>query len=403
MAMAGAADSAPIFSPQAQAGLVVVGGDNEYGGPRDLAAEQRGPGGGVLGGGKVLLCGYYGEHNLGDDALLEVLLQQLPEGWEPLVTARDQALVRQRFGVATTDRRSLSAVLRSLAACDALVLGGGSLLQDSTSFQSLLYYAALIGAARLQGKPVGLWAQGLGPLRRRRSRQLVRALLPLAHAISWRDSASATLAAGWGIEAPVGSDPVWGLAPRTWQGRGGPIVLCWRPVPQLQGEAWLPYLEALDQVAAGADRPVLWLPFHQEQDRGLLSALQAEGLVPRRLLERSRELVVEDPAAALDHFAGASLVLAMRLHGLILAALAGAPCAALSYDPKVAAAAAAIGCPLQVLGETVASGLRASWGAALDRPLCVDRVATLRLDSELHGHLLKRLLPSRSGAFSSQS
>jgi hypothetical protein len=68
----------------------------------------------------------------------------------------------------------------------------------------------------------------------------------------------------------------------------------------------------------------------------------------------------------------------------------------------VAAAAAAIGCPLQVLGETVASGLRASWGAALDRPLCLDRVATLRLESELHGHLLKRLLPSRSGAVSSQ-
>ena len=200
---------------------MVVGGDQELSGPRELPFDPSHADLGVDGGGKVLLCGYYGEHNLGDDALLEVLLSQLPQGWEPLVTAHDQPMVQRRFGVATTDRRSLRGVLRALAGCDALVLGGGSLLQDSTSFKSLLYYAALIGAARLQGKRVCLWGQGLGPLHRRRSRLLVRSLLPLVNAISWRDPASASLAADWGIEAPVGSDPVWGLAPRAWQGGAG--------------------------------------------------------------------------------------------------------------------------------------------------------------------------------------
>ena len=52
----------------------------------------------------VLLCGYYGEHNLGDDALLEALLQLLPAGVTPLVTAFDEAQVRERFGVATVQR-----------------------------------------------------------------------------------------------------------------------------------------------------------------------------------------------------------------------------------------------------------------------------------------------------------
>ena len=341
--------------------------------------------------GKVLLCGYYGEHNLGDDALLEVLLGQLPPGSKPVVTARDQALVRRRVGVATTDRRSLAGVLRALAGCQTLVLGGGSLLQDSTSFKSLLYYAALIVAARLRGKPVGLWGQGLGPLRRRRSRMLVRLLLPLATAISWRDPASAALAAGWGIAAELGSDPVWGLAPRDWHGRGGPIVLCWRPTAQLQGAAWRPYLEALDQLAAQADRPVLWLPFHQEQDRGLLETLHAEGLVPAGLLARSRELVVQDPTAALEQFAGASLVLAMRLHGLILAALAGTPTVALSYDPQVAAAAEAIGCPCQDLAVPPPSGLAELWQAALERPPERARITALRGAARTHQRVLERL------------
>jgi len=167
----------------------------------------------------VLICGYYGEHNLGDDALLAVLLDQLPQGCRPVVTARDQQQVRRLFGVQTTDRSRLAAVLQALAGCDALVLGGGSLLQDATSLRSLIYYAVLMAAARLQGKPVLLWAQGLGPLRRRRSRALVRALLPQATAISWRDGASAALARSWGVEALVGSDPVWSLARRgPWHG-----------------------------------------------------------------------------------------------------------------------------------------------------------------------------------------
>ena len=388
----------PIFTSQAQVGAarVVVGEAGEPAGSRGIPAPAASLDQGEPGAHRALLCGYYGEHNLGDDALLEVLLSQLPVGWEPLVTARDQGMVQRRFGVATTDRRSLAGVLRALAQCEALVLGGGSLLQDSTSFKSLLYYAALIVAARLQGKPVGLWGQGLGPLRRRRSQLLVRALLPLAGAISWRDPASAALAAGWGVKAVVGSDPVWGLEARTWQGRGGPIVLCWRPVAQLKGEDWRPYLQMLDQLAAAADRSVLWLPFHQEQDRGLLATLHGRGLVPPRLMERSRELVVADPDVALEHFAGASLVVAMRLHGLILAALAGAPCAALSYDPKVAAAAAAIGCPCQVLGEPLHPGLLDTWRRTLDHPPEARRLALLRQEAQTHRLELERLLGRQS-------
>ncbi len=340
---------------------------------------------------KVLICGYYGEHNLGDDALLQVLLGQLPTGCVPLVTAHDQDLVRERFGVETTDRRRLGGVLAALGRCQALVLGGGSLLQDTTSFQSLLYYGALMLAARLRGQPVILWGQGLGPLRRRRSRALVRRLLPLATAISWRDAASADQARAWGVEASVGSDPVWALPAQTWTGRGGPIVLCFRPVQQLSGAAWIPYLQALERLAVAADREVLWLPFHQDQDRGLLARLIQEDLLGEALASRSRELTVQTPEDAMDAFRQAGLVLAMRLHGLILAALAGSPCAALSYDPKVAAAAAGIGCPCQELGAPTDGHLQATWAAVLDTPPPVAGIAALQRTSQVHREVLAAL------------
>ena len=84
----------------------------------------------------LLLCGYYGEHNLGDDALLQVLLQGLPGSAPLMITAHDQAEVQ---GVAPEariiNRRSpRSSVIAGLHA-DVLSLDGGRLLQERPGFR----------------------------------------------------------------------------------------------------------------------------------------------------------------------------------------------------------------------------------------------------------------------------
>ncbi|MEB3349051.1 MAG: polysaccharide pyruvyl transferase CsaB [Cyanobacteriota bacterium] len=346
---------------------------------------------------RPLLCGYYGEHNIGDDLLLQALLHQLPSGCRPLVTARDQEEVRRCFGVETCARRPVGTVLAALGRCDALVLGGGSLLQDSTSFASLLYYAALIAAARLRGLPVLLWAQGLGPLRRRRSRLLVRWLLPMVQGITWRDAASARMAAQWGIRAPVGSDPVWSLPAiaSTSDGRG-PIVLCWRDSHQLDARRWRQLLEALGLLVARNGVEVIWLPFHRDQDSGLLQRLQAQDLVPADLAAHSRECALASPHDCQTLFGKASLVLAMRLHGLILAALSGPACVALSYDPKVSAAADALGCPVLSLDDLddgqPAAALADRWSQVLGRGTPPEHLVSLRNATAVHADLLARWL-----------
>ena len=341
---------------------------------------------------RPMLCGYYGEHNLGDDALLEVLLRELPATCVPLVTAHDQAWIQDRFGVDTCNRRRLAEVMARLGACDALVLGGGSLLQDATSLQSLLYYGLLMLSARLQGKPVLLWGQGLGPLRRPISRLVVRGLLPLATAISWRDRGSADLARRLGRhDHRIGSDPVWAYPQHTWRGEGGPIVLCWRPLNTLGPAEWVPYLQGLAALVEHTGRDLIWLPFHRHQDRGLLQSLDQSALVPASVLARSREVEVDAPGAAMDLFARAGLVLAMRLHGLILAALAGCPVAALSYDPKVAAVAKSLGCPLQDLEAPPHPLLVDQWLKQLDRPLPAAPLTALREGTAVHRQLLAGL------------
>ena len=151
-----------------------------------------------------LLCGYYGENNLGDDALLTVLLKEIPQPCRLLVTAHDAHAVAELAPDAeVVNRRSLRSVLRSIGRVDAVVFGGGSLLQDSTSLRSLIYYLVIIAIARLRGCPVLLWGQGLGPLQRRISRAMVRLLLPSCSSASWRDQTSMDRARRWAPQLPM--------------------------------------------------------------------------------------------------------------------------------------------------------------------------------------------------------
>ena len=340
----------------------------------------------------LLLCGYYGEHNLGDDALLQVLLQGLPSGSSLAITAADsepvQALAPNALVI---NRRSLGATLRAALRTDLLIFGGGSLLQDSTSFKSLVYYLLLICAARFRGGRVLLWGQGLGPLRHPISRILVRWALPLCSAISWRDDASLALARRWTKAVPMwmAPDPVWQMPQRNWIG-GGDIVVCWRPSPLLDSRGWRLLLDALDCLSSELSAPVCWLAFHQHQDSVLMDQLSERELMSPSLLKRSRTVVPRSIDAVFSQLKTARLVLPMRLHALIIAGLAGSPIAALSYDPKVEAAASMAAVPCISLDALpAADDLVALWHGAADRGVASSRIEEIRQRSAVHAQLLR--------------
>ena len=341
----------------------------------------------------VLLCGYYGEHNLGDDALLQVLVSALPQSQQLLITARDPAPVLALAPSAVTvTRRSLLRCFRAALRADVLVLGGGSLLQDSTSFSSLIYYLLLMAVARIGGAELLLWGQGLGPLQRRISRVLVRTVLPFCKAASWRDQRSFDLARHWAPSLPMvlAADPVWQMPARPWIG-GDAIVLSWRPTSLLDRSGWRRLTGALDLLSDELEAPVIWLAFHEHQDAPLQQQLNDEGLLPARLMKRSSTLVPQSLEVVSDLVQRARLVLPMRLHALILARLANSPMAALSYDPKVEAAAvmASVPCtPLTSLPSVDA--LLNVWRAEVDHPADPDQTEQLRRQASAHSDLLNR-------------
>lgn len=116
----------------------------------------------------IVVSGYYGFANAGDEAMLAAMIEALTD-IEPAikitVISGNPEDTRQRHGVAAVYRLNYPEIARVLAKSQLLISGGGSLLQDVTSERSLYYYLSIMMLAKKLGKPVMLYAQGIGPVR----------------------------------------------------------------------------------------------------------------------------------------------------------------------------------------------------------------------------------------------
>jgi polysaccharide pyruvyl transferase CsaB len=255
-------------------------------------------------------------------------------------------------------RLELRTVRRAIRESDALILGGGSLLQDATSLRSLLYYLALIRwGLRAHGR-VLLVGQGVGPLRRRLGRRLTARLLQRVPFLSVRDADSARLLSSLGVSgATVDADLTWALAPQPahvaldagarWVGLAPRV---WADAPVQRA-----FADLCRRLHAEGYQALL-IPMQETQDRALCEAIAAETGARRAPCRHS---ILRN---CWGLWRDLQAMIAMRLHGAIFAASAGAPVLCVSYDPKVDALAAQISAPTVPL-RALNGGLAEAWGA----------------------------------------
>lgn len=278
---------------------------------------------------RVLVSGYYGAGNLGDEALLAGLVAGLTaRGIEPVVLSVDPRSTRELHGVAAVDR--YSGLLPALVKADALVSGGGGLLQDVTSGRSLSYYLGALRLAKAMRKRVVVYGQSLGPFTPSGLARTRRALAGVPLAL--RDQQSVGLAASMGYGSVLVADPalVMPLPPGMTQTdlpadrRDGPVVLA----PRGGQDALNGALATLAGALQADGVPLAAVAFQPRQDEQAVAELirAAPSVVARQ---------ATTPAEALAAMAGARYVVSVRLHGCILAARLGIGFAGLSYDPKV--------------------------------------------------------------------
>jgi polysaccharide pyruvyl transferase CsaB len=282
---------------------------------------------------RALLSGYYGKGNGGDEALLATLLQMLPSHVTPVVLSGNPQQTSQQYGVEACDRMSVSSIINSLRSCDALVWGGGSLIQDATSAASPFYYGGLMALAQKMGLKTVAWAQGIGPLQRGQTRWMAKNLFAGCTKVSVRDQVSAELLAQWNVPYFLAPDPVWAMeskpTPGLWDLPAPRVAVTLRSHSSLTPSRLAILTRALVDFQKATQTFIILLPFQRSKDYAI-----AEAIKPA-LGDASQIMCLENPQVLKGVFRGVEMAIGMRLHSLIMAASEGCRCFALSYDPKI--------------------------------------------------------------------
>ena len=351
---------------------------------------------------RILVAGYYGFGNLGDEAILAAMardiLGRLP-GAELTVVSGDPDDTHVRHGLRAIRGSDATSLIDAVRHSDLLVLGGGGLLHDywpvdpgrmfSASQSGLEFYTSLPRLAELAGVPSMLYAVGLGPLRDPAARELTRSALARCEWVSVRDHASAELAAeilaGLPQPPPVeaAADPALNLEPgpasaaaTIFRQAGVPgdrplIAAVLRPWPfAADASRDLEQIaDGLSQAARRLEAHVVLIPFQRPTQASTQDDLEHAHRVRSRMAHPELASVVAaaiTPEAAAAAISACGVVLAQRYHAALFALGRGVPCVSLDYDPKLSALMQSMGCgdyclcPAEWTAEAIADRLSAA-------------------------------------------
>ena len=315
----------------------------------------------------LLIGGYYGYGNLGDESLLDIISQTAAEtipGVKIAALTRRPKMEAKRTGLSCVSRIDILSVAREIKRSRILLSGGGSLLQDATSDRSLRYYAGLLELAEKRGTKAAIYANGIGPIRSEKNKEITKKAVTAAEYVSVRDSDSKEELVSLGVpeeKIVATADPAFlirpapserirlvaeklGIEPGEPTRPGNYIAVSLRPLSRQSKWGSKSELTASDRrlcarvVSAVREIwkqtgaiPVL-VPMQLSQD-SKICALAVEEL---RGADVPAVLYKTGSAPELIGFLrGAQFVIGMRLHAVILASSAGVPVIALSYDPKI--------------------------------------------------------------------
>jgi polysaccharide pyruvyl transferase CsaB len=343
---------------------------------------------------QVVLCGYYGKGNGGDEALLVSMLEMLPPTVQPLVLSADPRATTKSYGVKSADRMNSGAVVRALRASQYLILGGGSLIQDATSIRNSIYYGGLVGLASQFGLKTIAVAQGIGPLDKALTRWIAKNTFASCTAISVRDPASESLLTDWGINCTLAPDPVWSMSatpvPAIANIPSPKIAVTLRSHPQLTPQRLAVLTRALVDLQATTGSHILLVPFQPTTDVEIAERMRSQ------LNENSQVITISDPKQLKGLFQGVDLAIGMRYHSLIMAAAEGCKCWAIDYDPKVSKLMTEIDMPGWKLADipTDATTISQAWQQYLSagNTLSQSAISQLSHTSLVHRDLLVSVL-----------
>lgn len=296
----------------------------------------------------ILVSGYYGYKNLGDDTILINIrdeVKKINPNARLTVLSNNPDESSKILGINAVYRFNPFAVLREIKGCNLFVSGGGSLLQDNTSTRSLVYYSSLIKLAKHFGKKIMFYANGIGPVHQAKNKELVRSVSEMADVISLRDEASVEALRSMRVgnkNIVLASDCVYAMA------KGD----------REKGRALLEAVGvSTDKKLVGISvRSVRGISSDSEQFASFADMIAEAGYVPVFIImqspadEEAADAVIAsmkhkaykiasqyEPYTMMGAIACMEVVVSTRLHSIIFAAHEEIPVLGIVYDPKVEA------------------------------------------------------------------
>lgn len=293
----------------------------------------------------IVISGYYGFNNAGDEAMLSAILQALRKTFDKpdiTVISGHPEVTSKTFDVHAVPRFSASRILSSILRSDLIISGGGSLLQDVTSWKSMIYYLSIITLGVLFRKRVFLYSQGIGPVRYRVIRIILKHVLNHVDAITVRDTESKGFLERLGVHSRIytTADAVLSLQPASKDfGRNilqdnhvpisgkkiGIAIRNWN-----HSEKWMAGLKKyIEKLSQHKDISIIFIPMQYPEDRDAAGKI---GVDSHNIYILPDDYTIDELMSIIGNM---DVLIGMRLHALIFSALMHVPFLGISYDPKI--------------------------------------------------------------------
>ena len=287
---------------------------------------------------EVLICGYYGYGNMGDENLLSVITREMRRvrpGIRITVLSADPVKTRAEHLVDAVYRFDIPRIVKMMKGAKLFLFGGGNLLQDKTSTRSLFYYTEMLRLAHRIGVKTSIFAGGIGPVSEKNTQRVVESIA-LVDRISLRDKKSLHFLKSYlpDKQAALVFDPaILEKAAEVTVPNEKYFVVIPKKSGKKSEKALTEFVLSFSK--AHGWKPIVVSMFDSEDlhfSRRLCAAVSGEMRAPRSVGE------------LIGLIAGAELLVSSRLHGLIYAAVSEVPMMSYSFDGKLSSFLSYIGC-----------------------------------------------------------
>lgn len=298
---------------------------------------------------KIVISGYYGFNNIGDESILKAVIDNLRDKLDNLeitVLSQNPISTSQKYYVKSIPRMDFIQIFKAIRSSDLLISGGGSLLQDVTSKRSIAYYLMIIWVALILRKKVFIYSQGIGPILSKINRCMVCFTLKRVNYIVVRDESSKELLTEIGIDCSkiiVTTDPVvrvkkadLHIGSEILEQEGfikdsDRISVGFAIRGRKVGSDFIDEIcNAIEGIIANYNAQILLIPFHFSEDMAVISEIK--GRLGDSVQYIEHKYLTEEMLSIIGNM---DFLVGVRLHSLIHAAIMDVPMIAVSYDPKV--------------------------------------------------------------------